>query len=424
MRRTNNSSKKNLRFDYDAMGNRIAKHIYTDNQFTAVEKSTCYVRDASGNVMAVYDRIINETEETGGFALSERHIYGSSRIGMDVTTYEFISTTYTATDEATRELGYKQYEISNHLGNVLSVITDQKLPVEDAGVIVSYSAVVITATDYSPFGVGLYGRSWSEGYRYGFQGQEVESGITGERTHTSAEFWMYDARLGRRWEIDPMFEEFLSSSGYSVNFNSALAFKDPDGDCPWCAFFDYAFQFASNLMDGKDIYNSFIGDVDFLSVGANLIPGGKALFKGIKLLSDFVEITPNDGPEIKDASSIVCDKVASRTAGKIRQGLEKMSSNKTLRKVEQRMAKSQNNLKKANDKLKNKPNSLRIKAKVLKSEIKLKESTRIYEDTKKINEAFGKFDDSQWDQMEKVMEKSIEESLPEIKPKIIQCPEF
>ena len=40
VRRTNNSTKKNLRFDYDAMGNRIAKHIYTDNQFTAVEKST------------------------------------------------------------------------------------------------------------------------------------------------------------------------------------------------------------------------------------------------------------------------------------------------------------------------------------------------------------------------------------------------
>jgi hypothetical protein len=27
--------------------------------------------------------------------------------------------------------------------------------------------------------------------RYGFNGQEVENGITGERTHTSAEFWMH-----------------------------------------------------------------------------------------------------------------------------------------------------------------------------------------------------------------------------------------
>jgi YD repeat-containing protein len=57
VRRTSQSQKKNLRFDYDAMGNRIAKHIYTDNAFTLLEKSTYYVRDASGNVMAVYDRI-------------------------------------------------------------------------------------------------------------------------------------------------------------------------------------------------------------------------------------------------------------------------------------------------------------------------------------------------------------------------------
>jgi hypothetical protein len=32
-------------------------------------------------------------------------------------------------DTLHRRLGLKQYEISNHLGNVLSVITDIKLPV-------------------------------------------------------------------------------------------------------------------------------------------------------------------------------------------------------------------------------------------------------------------------------------------------------
>ncbi len=56
VRRTNGSTKKNLRFDYDATGNRIAKHIYADNAFTQWENSTYYVRDASGNVMATYER--------------------------------------------------------------------------------------------------------------------------------------------------------------------------------------------------------------------------------------------------------------------------------------------------------------------------------------------------------------------------------
>ncbi len=212
------------------MGNRRAKHIYTDNAFTLLEKSTYYVRDASGNVMAVYDRIINETEEIGGFALSERHIYGSSRIGMDVTTYEFISTTYTATDEATRELGHKQCEISNHLGNVLSVITDQKLPVEEASVVVSYSAVIITATDYSPFGVGLYGRSWSEGYRYGFNGKEKDAeGMGGGSSTYDYGFRIYNAGLGRFLSTDPLSKEYPWYTPYQFAGNKPIWCIDIDG---------------------------------------------------------------------------------------------------------------------------------------------------------------------------------------------------
>ncbi len=230
VRRTNNSTKKNLRFDYDAMGNRIAKHIYTDNQFTDWEKSTYYVRDASGNVMAVYDREATGQVPPSSFHVSERHIYGSSRIGMDVTTYEFISTTYTATDETTRELGHKQYEISNHLGNVLSVITDQKLPEEAAGVIVSYSAVIITATDYSPFGVGLYGRSWSEGYRYGFNGKEVDSeGMGGGSSTYDYGFRIYNAQLGKFLSVDPLYQSFAGLSPFHYASNNPVTNVDLDG---------------------------------------------------------------------------------------------------------------------------------------------------------------------------------------------------
>ncbi|MFO0449580.1 MAG: RHS repeat-associated core domain-containing protein, partial [Pseudomonadota bacterium] len=160
------------------------------------------------------------------FRVSERHIYGSSRIGMDVTTYDFISTTYTATNETTRTLGHKQYEISNHLGNVLSVITDQKLPEEAAEVIVSYSAVIITATDYSPFGVGLYGRSWSEGYRYGFNGKEEDQEIT-ELLDFGAR--LYNTRLGKWLATDPLLREYPMLSSYQYSGNNPVFLKDPDG---------------------------------------------------------------------------------------------------------------------------------------------------------------------------------------------------
>ncbi len=154
------------------------------------------------------------------------HISGSSRLRMDVPTYLFTPDAHTSLTETTRELGHKQYEISNHLGNVLSVITDQKLPVVDATVVVSYSAVVVTATDYSPFGVGLYGRSWSGEYRYGFNTQEREPEIN--PALTSAEYWMYDGRLGRRWQLDP--KPVTGLSDYSVLRNNPVTFNDPLGD--------------------------------------------------------------------------------------------------------------------------------------------------------------------------------------------------
>jgi RHS repeat-associated protein len=217
---------------FPLMANRIAKHIYTDNAFTLLEKSTYYVRDASGNVMAVYDRILDASEETSEFMLSERHIYGSSRIGMDVSTHVFGPDPYIALTETTRELGRKQYEISNHLGNVLSVITDQKLPVEVGSLIVSYSAVVVTATDYSPFGVGLYGRSWSGEYRYGFNGKESDIEIVGTGNSMNFGERVLDVRLGKWFSVDPLHRVISSVSPYISMADNPLFNIDLEGESP------------------------------------------------------------------------------------------------------------------------------------------------------------------------------------------------
>ena len=55
------------------------------------------------------------------------------------------------------------------------------------------------------------GRSYSAGnqYRYGFQTQEKSSEIY-ESSYT-AEFWQYDSRIGRRWNVDPVLKEYESS---------------------------------------------------------------------------------------------------------------------------------------------------------------------------------------------------------------------
>jgi RHS repeat-associated protein len=162
--------------------------------------------------------------------VSERHIYSSSRLGTDVTTHEFFTTTYTVSSEANRELGQKHYEISNYLGNVLSVITDQKLPVEVDSLIVSYSAVVVTATDYSPFGVGLYGRSWSGEYRYGFNGKEVDSeGMGGGSSTYDYGFRIYNAQLGKFLSVDPLTKDYPWYTPYQFAGNRPIWAIDLDG---------------------------------------------------------------------------------------------------------------------------------------------------------------------------------------------------
>ncbi|NUY82703.1 hypothetical protein HUK80_17505, partial [Flavobacterium sp. MAH-1] len=69
-------------FEYDGLGNRIAKIEYSNIASPTETARTYYSRDAQGNVLAVYD-----VKDQGGMRkiyLAENHIYGSSRLGMEV----------------------------------------------------------------------------------------------------------------------------------------------------------------------------------------------------------------------------------------------------------------------------------------------------------------------------------------------------
>jgi hypothetical protein len=143
-------------------------------------------------VLAIYENKV----------LDELVIYGSSRLGS-----------YNGkTSEGKRTLGNKKYELSNHLGNVLSVISDNKLGIDsDANFIADYyEPLVISESDYYPFGMAMKERSFSnEEYRFGFNTQEKTPEI-GEDTYT-AEFWEYSATIARRWNVDPIIKSYESS---------------------------------------------------------------------------------------------------------------------------------------------------------------------------------------------------------------------
>ncbi len=67
------------------------------------------------------------------------------------------------------------------------------------------------------------------GYRYGFGGQEKRNEIKGEGNSYTAEFWEYDPRVGRRWNVDPLTKEYAGVSPYIAMDNKPILKLDPDG---------------------------------------------------------------------------------------------------------------------------------------------------------------------------------------------------
>ncbi len=130
--------------------------------------------------------------------------------------------------------GMKRYEITNYLGNVHAVLTDRKSPVQDLNNpsrVAFYQAEVVSYTDYYPFGMLMLERSSnSDAYNRGYNGQLKVDEISGEGNHTTALFWEYDTRLGRRWNRDP--KPIAEESEYATNRNNPIKNSDPNGDTP------------------------------------------------------------------------------------------------------------------------------------------------------------------------------------------------
>jgi RHS repeat-associated protein len=188
-------------FKYDGAGNRIEKSTTSGGATT----TTNYVRDASGNVMAMY---ANDT-------LQSQPIYGSSRLGM-----------YKGGNIAgVRDLGNKHYELSNHLGNVLAVVTDNINMSND-----STLATIVSASDYYPFGSTMPGRTFSsEDYQYGFNGKEKDQNSEFGNTHYDYGFSIYNPEIGKFLSVDPLAPDFPELSTYQYASNSPIVNIDLDG---------------------------------------------------------------------------------------------------------------------------------------------------------------------------------------------------
>jgi hypothetical protein len=86
----------------------------------------------------------------------------------------------------------------------------------------------------------------NDGYRFGYNGQEKDDEIAGAGNHNTAEFWEYDTRLGRRWNLEPLIKKYPGLSSYSVFTNNPIFYADPDG-ADWVEGKDGGIKWNDNI---------------------------------------------------------------------------------------------------------------------------------------------------------------------------------
>lgn len=221
-----------ISFTYDASGNRISK--ISDQNGT--KQYTWYVRDAQGNLLTTYTASGNNTNLQDLFlSQNDRFIYGSSRLGMYSYGNPVDGGPWDAQEFYTSSQfhrGWKQYELSNHLGNVMATISDRKIPVSSGGSLIDYyEPSLVSAQDYYPFGMlsRLGTTSTGIGYRYGFNGKEFDYEAKGWMNQYDYGERIYDNRIGRWLSIDPLASSFPYESPYNYAAGNPVRLIDADG---------------------------------------------------------------------------------------------------------------------------------------------------------------------------------------------------
>lgn len=209
VKRTAGSTRHELGFSYDQRGNRVSKTIKPRAGGSLSPESSWstqwYVRDASGLLISTYTTCYVQVEELDTIiekiSLNAFNIYGAKRLGeyrldtvlssldfsvtgYDGTTGEFqnrINRTLTnnfivSNDFSEVVRGRKSYELTNHLGNVLAVVTDRKIGFDliPDGIFDEYNPELRSFQDYYPYGMLMPGREYKPKVRV--QPKFIETG--------------------------------------------------------------------------------------------------------------------------------------------------------------------------------------------------------------------------------------------------------
>nr|WP_255539635.1 RHS repeat-associated core domain-containing protein [Longitalea luteola] len=178
---------------------------------------------------------------------TEKHLFGSSRLGY-VTLGTGVNFDggpgntqfYYNERKFYYERGHKQYELTNHLGNVLATVSDRKFGVSSPGSSLTasdsrridhYDPHIVTAQDYYPFGmmsrVALPNSNIP--YKFGFNGKMNDNEVKGMGNQQDYGFRIYDPRIGKFLSVDPLIKDYPWYSSYQFAGNKPIWATDLDG---------------------------------------------------------------------------------------------------------------------------------------------------------------------------------------------------
>ena len=226
---------RRMEYTYDAAGNRIGQKL------TKFASSwvwyTWYVRDAQGNVLNVYtasrDTSSSPTLHDFDLILQESHLYGISRLGIQKRNI-YAEPPSPRGSYYDYYRGDKFYEISNHLGNVVTTISDKKFGMLDSSTSLTryawYTPEIVMANDYYVF--GMERKHYDAGiyfYGYSFNGKMNDRDVKGEGNQIDYGMRVQDTRVGRFFSIDPLTKKYPELSPYQFASNRPIQGIDLDG---------------------------------------------------------------------------------------------------------------------------------------------------------------------------------------------------
>ena len=248
---------------YDPLGNKAVTKKMQISERGYIVNSSIYIRDPKGKQLAIY-KSRNDDGQIEPAKVEEYTIYGSDQIGT-----RYMDAPARLYPPLVKSRHRVHYHLKNHLGNILSTITDRRVGYYDVATqeFHHYEPEQYDSRDYYAF--GSESRSCENPWvpkhttKQGFNNKE-KSHKTNSQTNYDYGFRIYNAGIGKFLSVDPLTKKFPWWTPYQFAGNMPIKYIDLDGleparnpDSPGSQYgASWAPNKAFNATGGLETYNS------------------------------------------------------------------------------------------------------------------------------------------------------------------------